>query len=360
MSVPAFDPKELEVVAEIPSRFGTGAPTPVYNFPVKPREALIALFKGEPLWQIAGVEQKLFVPKVNPDNIARAFDIDGSGMSMGEGGGKDMFGIEWEYIAQVGGSMVRPGKPFLSDANEWYDKLVWPDIDSWEWEEAEKYNKEFLTTDNYITCWIMNGWYERLISFMDFEGAIMAMVDEDQTDAVKELFDKLSDLYIRLVDKHLLHFPQINGFSIHDDWGSQKETFFSPAVAEEMIVPYMKKVTDHIHSKGRFCDLHSCGQLMKQVPNMIAAGWDSWSGQPMNDTQKIYELYGDKIIIGVSPTPFDPETTSEEEQRLAAREYVNNFCRRDKPSMLGAYGAQIITPVFREELYMRSRENYSK
>jgi hypothetical protein len=29
-----------------------------------------------------------------------------------------MFGIEWEYVPQVGGSMVRPGKPFVEDANE--------------------------------------------------------------------------------------------------------------------------------------------------------------------------------------------------------------------------------------------------
>ena len=358
MAVPSFDPKELVVTAEIPSRFGAGYPTPVYSFPIAPRDAVTALYKKEPVWQITGVEQTLFVPKVNPDNVARAFVVDGSEMAFGEGGGKDMFGIEWEYIAQVGGSMVRPGKPFLSDANEWHSKVVWPDIDAWDWESAEKDNIEFLSKENYISCWLMNGWYERLISFMDFEGAIMAMVDEDQKDAVKELFTQLSQLYIRLIDKHLLHFPQINGFSIHDDWGSQKETFFSPAVAEEMIVPYMKMVTDHLHSKGKFCDFHSCGQLQKQVPNMIAAGWDSWGGQMMNDTQKIYELYGDKIAIGVIPDLFDPDTTSEEEQRAYAKAYADKFCRRDKPSYFNIYGAGVLTPAYREELYIRSRENY--
>jgi hypothetical protein len=37
-----------------------------------------------------------------------------------------MFGIEWEYIPAAGGSMVRPGKPFLEDANEWKEKVVGP------------------------------------------------------------------------------------------------------------------------------------------------------------------------------------------------------------------------------------------
>jgi len=359
MTIPAFDPKELAIKEELPSRMG-GPPIPVYSFPVAPKEAYKAALMRKPIWQLAGVEQVLFVPKICPDNVARAFVFDGTGMPQSDGGGKDMFGIEWEFVAQVGGSMVRPGKPFLSDANEWYDKLIWPDIDTWDWEESSKINQAFLSTERFNTCWLMNGWYERLISFMDFEGAIMAMVDEDQTDAVKELFDKLSDLYISIFDKYLQYFPQIDGFSIHDDWGSQKETFFSPAVAKEMIVPYMRKVTDHLHSKGKFCDFHSCGQLLKQVPNMIAAGWDSWSGQAMNDTQKIYELYGDQILIGVIPDMYDPSVTSEEDQRAAARAYADKFCNPDKPSFFNTYGAPVLTSAFREELYKQSRQKYSR
>ena len=195
---------------------------------------------------------------------------------------------------------------------------------------------------------------------MDFEGAVVAMIDEDQKDAVKALFDKLSDLYIKIFDKYLTYFPKIDGFNIHDDWGSQKETFFSPATAAEMIVPAMKKVTDYIHSKGKFCELHSCGQLLKQVPNMIAAGWDSWGGQAMNDTHQIYELYGDKIIIGVIPDLFDPETTSEDNQRAAARKFAEKFCSASKPSQFNFYGASVLTDAYREELYKQSRINYSK
>ncbi|MCL2409455.1 MAG: methyltransferase [Oscillospiraceae bacterium] len=360
MAVPAFDPKELTVVREVPGFLPGAEPTPIFSYPVTPKEGFISLLKRQPIWQMSGTEQTMFCPRVHPDNVARAFIMDGTGINMTEGGGSDMFGIEWEYVPQAGGSMVRPGKPFIEDANEIADKVVWPDIDAWDWEEAVKVNKEFLSTDNFIVCWIMNGWYERLISFMDFEGAVMAVFDEDQQDAVKAFFTKLSELYIKLIDKYLECFPEIDGFCIHDDWGSQRETFFSPAIAEEMIVPYMKMVTDHIHSKGKFADLHSCGQLFKQVPNMIAAGWDSWSGQAMNDTHKIYELYGDKILIGVIPETYDPADKSEEAQREAAREYANKFCNPKKPSVLSAFGLTMLNKAYREELYKQSRINYSK
>jgi hypothetical protein len=99
---------------------------------------------------------------------------------------------------------------------------------------------------------------------------------------------------------------------------------------------------------------------MKQVPNMIAAGWDSWTPQAMNDTQKIYELYGDKILIAVIPDSFDPSTATEEEQREAAKAYAEKFCSREKPSIFSFYAAPLLTPVFREELYKQSRILYNK
>ena len=57
----------------------------------------------------------------------------------------------------------------------------------------------------------------------------------------------------------------------------------------------MRRVTDYLHSRGKTCELHSCGQNYKQDPNMIKAGWDRWNPQPMNDTDGLYDQYGDKL-----------------------------------------------------------------
>ncbi|MDR1726657.1 MAG: methyltransferase [Acidobacteriota bacterium] len=356
MTVPPFDPKELVVTGELPNPFGP--PSPLLSYPVTRKEGQLALLRRRPVWQLSGVEQVLFAAKCNPDNIARGFVFDGT--KTPPTGGTDMFGIEWEYIPSVGGAMVRPGKPFIADANEIKDKVRWPDIDAWDWQGCADANVEYLGGSVYNCCWFLNGWYERLISFMDFEGAVMAIADEDQQDAVKEFFDRLTDLYIRILEKFLEYFPQIDGFCLHDDWGGQKDTFFSPATVAEMIVPYMRRVTDFIHAKGKYCELHSCGQLLKQVPNIIAAGWDSWMPQAMNDTHTIYDLYGDKLIVGVIPEPFDPEKTTEGEQRAFAKAYAERFCRPDKPSVYNLYGAPYLTPAFREELYKQSRICYGR
>ena len=357
-SIPKFDPQELTVVSESPSMMGRPG-VPIYKFPVSMKEGVFAAHSRKPIWQLTGVESQYFAPKVNPDNTARAFVMDGSGFGFGQGGGPDMFGIEWEYVQSAGGSMVRPGKPYMEDANDWEDLIKFPDLATWDWAESEEINKNFLSDDRFNSCWQQNGFFERLISFMDFEGAAMAMLDEDQRDAVKALFMKLADLYIDLFDEYLKRYPKLDGFYVHDDWGSQKETFFSPELCAEVIVPAMRKLTDYIHSRGKSAELHSCGQILRQVPNMIDAGWDAWGGQAMNDTHKIYELYGQGILIGVIPTPFDPNETSEDAQRAAAKEYVDKFCDPKKPSIFNSYGAGSLTPAYRAELYKLSRERYS-
>ncbi len=366
MKIPEYNEKELQIVNELPNPMG--GTISELSYPVTPKEALRMTYQRKPVWEVLPIfdaETLMFNPAVIPDNVARAFVFDASfvpGITNQEGG-RDMFGIDWEYVPSAGGSMVRPGTPFIEDANDLVEKIVWPDIDSWDWEGSRRSNEAFLKANEKksVCTWFFNGYFERLISLMEFEGASIALVDEDQQDAVHAFFDKLTDLYIRIFEKLFDTFPEIDGIYFHDDWGSQRSSFFSPDVAEEMIVPYMRRFTDYIHSKGRFCHLHSCGHLMNQLENIIAAGWDAWDPQPMNDSQQLYEEYGDRILMGVIPTPFNPETASEEEQIRAAIEFADKFCRPEKPSLLNIYALaqyQLTTPVFKKALYEASRKNY--
>ena len=54
---------------------------------------------------------------------------------------------------------------------------------------------------------------------MGFVNAATALIDDDQKDALHELFEATTDLGIRLVDKFVEHYDYIDGFTIHDDWG---------------------------------------------------------------------------------------------------------------------------------------------
>ncbi|MCR4723472.1 MAG: methyltransferase [Eubacteriales bacterium] len=359
-----FDEKELEVVREIPSRYPGFPSTKVLNRPATAAENYHAFyFDKHPYWEpgLGGSDSAFFCPAVIPDNVARHFVYDSSTQDLMKENpnydGIDMFGIKWQYVPTVGGSMEDPNYPHpLEDANDWEKVLKFPNIDEWDWEGSAKANENFLKPDTWNVIWMLNGaWFERLISFMGFENAVVALIDEDQQDALHALFEATTDLYCRIIDKVHKYYKNVHSVNVHDDWGSQQNPFFSMDTAMEMIVPHGQKLVKHIHDLGYAADLHSCGHNETRVEAYIAMGWDSWSPQPMNDTVKLYEEYGDKIAFGVN-VPGVAMDASEEEQDKAAKEIADKFCVPGKVCTFRAAGPEF----FQQQLYKYSRINFSK
>ena len=358
MKIP-FDAKELEIAYELPNPRG-GAATPVFSHPVSLFDAVKAnLVDHDPIWMFQGYEAGIFCPSVIPDHVARGFCFEAFPTPREKFGGKDMFGLNWKFVEVAGGSMSE-GLLF-DDANDWKDHInfeeVYKGVDSWDWEGSAAANNEMLAKSPR-TFWFLNGaWFERLISFMTFEGAAMALLDDDQIDAVKELIHETTSLYMYIVDKCEKHYKNLPGYCIHDDWGSQMAPFFSEEVAREVFLPEMKRFVDHVHSYGKFIELHSCGKCESRCGVFVDAGFDSWTPMGMNDTAALYEKYGDKIVISVVCKELDdPANATEEELRAAARSYAAKFAKPGKVGAWSNYGnPAYLTKAFREELYKASR-----
>ena len=349
-----FSESELEVIKEVESMFGI---TRYYNRPISEKENMRMLYyEDHPMWIPAGRSaNKNFAPAVIPDNSARAFVFDGTGFDNSKGGGKDMFGVPWVYVPVAGGSMEDPAYPHpLEDANDWEKILKFPDIDSWDWAASREANKEYLNSDKWVLSYVLNGaWFERLISFMGFENAAMALIDEDQQDAIKALFARTTKLYMDIVDKYAEYFPEVDALNVHDDWGSQKSPFFSQNTAMEMIVPFMRQLTDHIRARGFVADMHSCGHNISRIEAYVAAGWQSWTPQSMNDTEALFQNYGDKIIITVNVVL--PPELNDEQQRDAAKRFAETHCIPGKKLKVNVDSRFV---AFEKELYKQSRLAY--
>lgn len=314
-----------------------GGKAPVFHPPVTPRENTLALFRGEdPLWMPLSNDCKNFSPRLAPDNVARGFVFDGEGpYDAALYGGKDMFGVEWVYVPVAGGSMVKPGSPMLLDANDWKEVIKIPDVNAWDWEGSARANAAwFEANKDYVeTITFLNGTgFERLISFMDFEGAAMAVIDEDQVDAVKDLLNAIYDrVYVPYIENVVKYYPQIRKISLHDDWGSQRAPFFSIDVARDIFVPILQKFAAKCREHDLIFELHSCGKNEMVVPAYIEGGVQTWNGMSINDKRKLYEKYGDRFIFGVDPPAAagdmhaDPKALEE-----AAREFCEFYIRDGK------------------------------
>ena len=326
MSIP-FSEKEFEVKGMfLNTTRSFGVPREIWNFPITVAENLKAAISGKDYMYMPTVGDIVNIEsRVNLDHIARAEVMDlGPEQTLEEKGGPDLFGIQWVFVPQVGGSMEDPSIPhLLTDANEWYDKVKFPDIDALDWDSVGELNAPFRKETRIVGCCFQNGLFERLISFMGFEGAALAMIDEDQQDALKELYDKLADMYINMI-QHYIDQLGVQEVLFHDDWGSQRSPFFSLDTCREMLVPALRKIADWCHSKGLIFQQHSCGKNELLVPAMIDAHVDLWCGQPMNDKYMRVQKYGDKIMLGVETPTLAPDA-SESEIDEAAHAFVEKY-----------------------------------
>lgn len=265
-----------------------------------PRENFLNFLNNKPCeWTPTSADILTFRPAFYPDHLARGMVAQQEPFTGGFGG-LDILGCEWEFEELVGGSMETG--VLMDSIEQWEDVVKWPDLDSWDWEGFREANREYLNTDKLIQTTIYTGYFERLIAFVGFEKAAVALIDEDQQPYVEKLFDKLTDLYIDVIDRFHRYF-NVELVEIHDDWGNQRSLMFSVDTHEEMIAPYIKRLVEAAHAMGVYMEQHSCGKIEKLIPNLIATGMDTWRGQAINDKKMLVDNYGDVFKFGVEVRP---------------------------------------------------------
>ena len=151
-------------------------------------------------------------------------------------------------------------------------------------------------------------------------------------------------------------------FTVHDDWGTQKDAFFSPAMMEELLYEPTKRIIDHVHSLGKLYQFHCCGKINKFMPYFAQLRPDSTQIQRgVNDLVEYKKLYGKDVGFSGGIEGFVPgKQYSDEELAQLVRDSVDIFAVDGGwfPSIFGARGETMWKII--SELYCYSREFYEK
>ena len=354
MSVPVFSREELQYDLEftpIHPRLPTAKR--YYNTPITQRENFLrAIRREDPLWIPKYGDMICVLPSVLPDPVAKGLVLEYAPFDPKNYGGPDYFGVPWVYEELAGGSMPAQKRPLLKDMNDWREFVRFPDPDSWDWAGSAEKNRDYLCRDLVTQYWFFTGFFERLISFMDFEEAAVALIDEDQTDAIHEFFGELADFYDALLER-LKRWYDIDCICFHDDAGTQRDSFFSLKTYREMIVPYIRRVVDSCHKRGILVELHSCGKNDRLIEGIVETGVDLWTPQNICDIDDFYDRYGDKIMFGINSDLKDlGPLTPEEDVVAAAKRFVKKYGphMEEKPVLSASWGAPVLyTDVIYEE-----------
>ena len=275
----------------------------------------------------------------------------------------DDFGCTWTFVPEAGGPMLTPGvAPMLSDITKWETEVKWPDFSKHDYVECKKaFNEKYGKMDKVLHLNIGQSCTERLVALLGgYEQAMVAMAVEPEAvhDFLMAFATFTKDRFLKMAEG-----VQIDFVTFHDDWGTEKDTFFSPAMMEEMVFEPTKLLLDAIKSTGARFELHSCGRIERFVPYMIDLGVDFIQLQRRaNDVPMLKEKYGDKIGFNTGLEGFsfgDPLPEGDELVELIHKT-VDMYGKGGGfyTSIFGGDPKQLWDGT--QELYYYSREFYEK
>lgn len=108
-------------------------------------------------------------------------------------------------------------------------------------------------------------------------------------------FSVMLDLMDLVIDE-----TEIDAIWITEDLGEGKTPFISPEKYRGIIKPWHEKAVRRVHSKGVKVCLHSHGNIMPLLDDIVDVGFDSID--PLDpadgiDLQRVKERYGDKVCL---------------------------------------------------------------
>ncbi|MDR0813674.1 MAG: hypothetical protein LBO63_06705 [Oscillospiraceae bacterium] len=282
---------------------------PKFDTPITPKENF---------WRAARRDKPLWVPNAHTDQQMlhinelgvhkpgkMQFGPDFRAMQSEDYTFIDPFGNSWTWVASAGGAMLTPGTKVVEDICDWEKHVKWPNLEEWTVREtAAKFMAERYDPDKILHINIHQGLTELLVAMVGGYGeGMLAMAEEPE--ACSDYFNRLADFIISFFDYLKALYP-VEFVTYHDDWGTERETFFGERMMEELVYEPTKRIIDHIKGAGCIFELHSCGKIERFLPYMCNLGVDFLQIQRRAvDIPKMKELYGDRIGFNAQLEGYD-------------------------------------------------------
>ncbi len=273
----------------------------------------------------------------------------------------DWFGVPLRWCVGAGGATNTPGTHLLEDITEWEKVVRFPVLSDWDWQtKADAFLKNDYDPSKVLQIDLHNGVIQRLIAVLGgYTEGMFALSLEPE--AVRDFFDRIAGHMIELVDLLCGLYP-VQLMTIHDDWGTEKDTFFSPKMMEELVYEPTKRIIDHIKSKGVHFMLHSCGNITRFIPYMIDMGAELLQIQRRAvDIPAMKLKYGDRIGFNTGIEGFVPGVAYSKDELVQMVRHTVDLYGKGGGFFANIYGGDaetVWTAIC--ELHAYSREYYDR
>ncbi|MBO4886667.1 MAG: hypothetical protein J5602_15265 [Clostridia bacterium] len=185
------------------------------------------------------------------------------------------------------------------------------------------------------------------------ETVLVAMYEEPEW--VVDMFNTYLDRCIALFERVWDAGYRFDAIYWPDDMGYKGTTFFSNEMYRELLKPVHRRAVEWAHERGIYAHLHSCGDVMTRVDDLIDIGIDCLNPLEVKAGMKPLELkrkYGDKLVLhgGVNAVLWDQKDAivSEIERTVPALKQDGGYIFSSDHSIPNSVSLENMTAIVEE------------
>jgi uroporphyrinogen decarboxylase len=177
-----------------------------------------------------------------------------------------------------------------------FEQYKWPEPDSFDYGALEVLGKELPGGMKFMIsgpCGVL----ENVIRLVGFDNLCYLMADDP--DLTQQIFDAVGSRLVRHY-QIAVQYDSVGCVMSNDDWGFKTQPMLSPDDMRRYVVPWHKRIVDVAHKAGKPAILHSCGNLVTLMDDIIDVigfeGKHSYEDTIM-PVEEAYDKYGQRIAI---------------------------------------------------------------
>ncbi|MFO7899475.1 MAG: uroporphyrinogen decarboxylase family protein [Planctomycetota bacterium] len=188
----------------------------------------------------------------------------------------------------------------VTDGETWQaaKERIRPDEDRVDWKRLEEAYPRWQEEGAWI---VAGGWFGYDVAsnwFVGTERLLMAMVTDP--DWCADIFRHMCEVQLELFDLAWDRGYRFDCLRWPDDLGYRNGLLFSPQTYRDVLKPVHKRACDWAHDKGAVVMLHSCGNVMDLIPDLLDAGIDGLNPFEIKagmDPLGAKREFGDQLVI---------------------------------------------------------------
>ena len=173
-----------------------------------------------------------------------------------------------------------------------------PSDDRIDWDHLARTYPAMREQNLWITAGAWFGYDIVNARMVGTENLLLGMADDP--DWVRDMLDTLCDLALTLFDRMWDAGYTFDEIQWPDDMGYRNGLLFSKAMWADMVRPYQQRTIDWAYARGIKAHIHSCGNIMELVPELVDLGLDVLNPLEIKagmDPVGIKQSHGDRLAL---------------------------------------------------------------